>query len=1384
MAEELIGRQLRDGDYELRGVLGRGGMATVYRAFARSLDTEVAVKVLAPRLARDPGFRERFHDEARSLAGLHHPNLVEVYHYGEEGDLVYIVMRLVEGGTLKDRLVAGGPLDLVSTGRLIGQVAAALGEAHARGLVHLDIKPANILLGRADWPLLADFGITRAVGPTTTNRGQERLAGTPLYMPPEQCLGGPVDGRADQYALAVTTYELLTGARPFEGETTESVIRQQIETPPPRPRERNPGIPGPVEDALLRALAKDPEARYPTVEEFGQALTSAVEQTRGISLPTKQALAGLAPNVLAILALIISSPFLVGLIPSGSALLGRAPLVWLVQLVLALLVSGLYLQMRWPLIGVLTRLLSSVIDQLLWLPRGYLSSGNLPARISRWRNAVLSSTEGAVNLLYLFATYWLVGQPAVAIVGALTNDLLRSALATGLSVLVIVLALGVVGRLYRTSGPIVAAVILGLWWVMAGVLPTGDLRLAGNLSLAWTIKTLIGFAVFALLLGTRRQVQQAVRDVAVGPLGQLVIGARPGQAAGVATDVRRQVAALVGGALDFGYLLLGFGLLAGPVADGVARLGGELAGAAVVSALAGLAWLYLTLRLRSLGGTPGLALGVLLGAPLLVGLPILGDRILGTAGPGIAVTWLVGTAGVLVLAALRGPVQAVGREALGPVLERGVLGTEGAATEDDSARRVRALGRVAGALLDVALLVVGYWLLGVPLSRGLAEATHWPAMGSIVLALVILLALGLLLRPILEAARVIEETRARPRPAGRRLVPVLLIALISALVGGCAATPAVLSAPAVVGNLAVGAVAGPRLFVSWQYWQPWTPSHDQATYNLALACTDGQILGRFREAFRPAPGAAMPYGAVGATGLTDLSCDDWPRAYRADRQAAGLTASSSLSWDWLDVRAVVGPGGEVEVAETHHLLFTAGQHDHLRWSVPGPITSLGLEEDGQAYPFDATARPGSRYARSVAQGDQTAIDWWFPSVTSPATRTYTIRYRLPSALRRDSRGAFLDLPVLVSGRLGPTWRTTVSLVLPPGLGAGEAQLGSIGAPVRAGMIASRTAWFEAQDVPAEESLDLIVRFGETSSPTATPTLIPSPTATSTETATITSTPTIEQAVAAADAASSPPSPSSTATEVPATETPIPSATPTLPRPAATATSTPRPTQTPTLTVTPSPTLTATVTPVCAGDERMTFSPTNPVTGQPLTITVSSARNLSNVLLNGPDNPVGPTLRSDASGFHWDWQVTPSSAGRKDYYFFVANTGNLCTTNFVIVASPPPTPTWTPTATSTPCPPLANPRISAAQSAASANTVIVTWSSTGGCSPYTGQITAQYVPFPGSGTPSSRVYPISSQSGQLTDTPSQMCLQTINYSLALRDRSGQNVTAATSLKYCL
>ncbi len=164
MQDSLTGRALREGEYVVRDVLGRGGMATVYRAYSRSLETDVALKVMAPRLATDFEMRERFHDEARLLSRLFHPNLLTVHYFGEEDQIVYMAMRLVTGGTLRDRLTAmGGTLDLVSAARLIHGVADALQAAHDANIVHLDVKPSNVLLGRADWPLLADTGIAEVM---------------------------------------------------------------------------------------------------------------------------------------------------------------------------------------------------------------------------------------------------------------------------------------------------------------------------------------------------------------------------------------------------------------------------------------------------------------------------------------------------------------------------------------------------------------------------------------------------------------------------------------------------------------------------------------------------------------------------------------------------------------------------------------------------------------------------------------------------------------------------------------------------------------------------------------------------------------------------------------------------------------------------------------------------------------------------------------------------------------------------------------------------------------------------------------------------------------------------------------------------------------------
>src|SRR5215207_7032975 len=168
MQMSLVGRSLRDGEYVVRDVIGQGGMATVYRAYSRSLETDVAIKLLAPQLAADLALRERFHDEARVLSRVFHPNLLTVHFFGDEGDIVYMAMRLVTGGTLRDRLTAsGGTLDLISTARVILQLADCLQAVHDAGVVHLDVKPSNVLLGRANWPLLADTGIAEIINPVT-----------------------------------------------------------------------------------------------------------------------------------------------------------------------------------------------------------------------------------------------------------------------------------------------------------------------------------------------------------------------------------------------------------------------------------------------------------------------------------------------------------------------------------------------------------------------------------------------------------------------------------------------------------------------------------------------------------------------------------------------------------------------------------------------------------------------------------------------------------------------------------------------------------------------------------------------------------------------------------------------------------------------------------------------------------------------------------------------------------------------------------------------------------------------------------------------------------------------------------------------------------------
>ena len=268
----LAGRNL--GAYRLVEQVGMGGMAVVYKAYDPGLDRYVAIKLLPPYLVHDPDFSARFRAEARNVARLDHANILPIYNYGEEDGLSYFVMRLVEWGTLKDLM--GSPMDVERVISLIVPVADALGYAHGQGIVHRDVKPANVLMQRPDWPLLSDFGIARVLeGNVSLTGSGKAILGTPQYMAPEQARGEKVSPRTDQYALGIVLYEMLTGVVPFQADTPQAVVYQHIYANLPLPRERNQRIPVQMESVILKALAKEPEDRFPDMTAFVAAVRNA-----------------------------------------------------------------------------------------------------------------------------------------------------------------------------------------------------------------------------------------------------------------------------------------------------------------------------------------------------------------------------------------------------------------------------------------------------------------------------------------------------------------------------------------------------------------------------------------------------------------------------------------------------------------------------------------------------------------------------------------------------------------------------------------------------------------------------------------------------------------------------------------------------------------------------------------------------------------------------------------------------------------------------------------------------------------------------------------------------------------------------------------------------
>jgi serine/threonine protein kinase len=251
-------------------------MATVFKAVDANRDRTVAIKVLFPMLAGDQNFKTRFERELSVLLQFDHENIVPVLDYGQFGDTAYIVMPYYRAGTLEDRLKRGS-LTPREGARLIGQVSSALAHAHQAGIVHRDVKPSNILLDDDGNALLTDFGLAHLVDASLSLTGSA-VIGTPAYMSPEQCRGETVDERSDQYSLGVILYQICTGQLPYHADTPLAVVMQHAVEPLPPPREINTNLPEEVAEVLLRALSKDPQARFSKVAELNTAFQAALQQ--------------------------------------------------------------------------------------------------------------------------------------------------------------------------------------------------------------------------------------------------------------------------------------------------------------------------------------------------------------------------------------------------------------------------------------------------------------------------------------------------------------------------------------------------------------------------------------------------------------------------------------------------------------------------------------------------------------------------------------------------------------------------------------------------------------------------------------------------------------------------------------------------------------------------------------------------------------------------------------------------------------------------------------------------------------------------------------------------------------------------------------------------
>ncbi len=280
--------------YRLETLLGKGGMAEVYRATDTKLGRTVAIKMILPGLASQPTFLERFLREARLVATLEHPNILPIYDYGEHEGAPFLVMPYLDGGNLTRRVgLSGLPVDVV--GHWVRQLADALDTAHEADILHRDVKSSNVLVGKHDRPILSDFGIARKDGMTSDLTATGAVLGTPMYMAPELASGSPASKSSDLYALAVLAYEMLTGTPPFSGENPLAILHQHVTQPVPAVSERVKGLPAGADVVFSRALAKEPIDRPTTCREFAEQLHDALRCATGsvagpIDVPARQLL--------------------------------------------------------------------------------------------------------------------------------------------------------------------------------------------------------------------------------------------------------------------------------------------------------------------------------------------------------------------------------------------------------------------------------------------------------------------------------------------------------------------------------------------------------------------------------------------------------------------------------------------------------------------------------------------------------------------------------------------------------------------------------------------------------------------------------------------------------------------------------------------------------------------------------------------------------------------------------------------------------------------------------------------------------------------------------------------------------------------------------------